>query len=84
MNRTQRFVRTEYRGPTDHQGSRVIAVNVTSKRRKVVPWDHALDALENHEKAARLLLGEACAFRGNVAHASIDGGGYLWTYAGRQ
>lgn len=53
------MVRTTYKGPTDHRGSRVVAANVNSKTRVIVPWDHALGALENHEAAARQCFAKA-------------------------
>jgi hypothetical protein len=70
----QRFVTTVYRGPTDHRGSRVIVTNMTTKARITVPWDHALDASENHEAAARHMLGT-----GPLLSASVAGGGWVWT-----
>ncbi len=80
---TQRFVRTEYKGPTDHHGSRIVARNMSSKQRAIVPWDYELDAPENHERAARKLLGDdsiGASFAGTVLSASLDnGGGWVWT-----
>jgi hypothetical protein len=50
---------TRYLGPTNTLGSRIVA---THKRdsdttwRKVLRWDHALSAAENHQLAAEALL----------------------------
>jgi hypothetical protein len=50
------MIQTRYRGPTDTRASRVYATHLTTKRRVSVPWDHALDSLDNHLTAARKLL----------------------------
>jgi hypothetical protein len=68
-------VRTVYRGPTDTRGSRVIATNVTSGKRKVVPWDHSLDAPENHYQAACAVLHAGWAV---ASMCSEKGGGFLF------
>lgn len=64
---------TRYFGPTDHKGSRVKATHVNTRASKTVPWDHALDAHENHARAAALLLGSMPTF-----YSSVDGGGYIF------
>ena len=68
-----RMCETRYFGPTDHRGSRVRARHVTTRKSKTVPWDHALDAFENHANAAEAVLGARPQFS-----ASIDGGGYMF------
>lgn len=46
---------TTFRGPTNHNGSRVLA---RCEAKKIsVPWDHALDAGANHAAAALQLMG---------------------------
>lgn len=45
---------TRYRGPTNMRGSRVTATTPNGLR-ATVPWDHALDADDNHDAAARKL-----------------------------
>lgn len=75
------MIRTRYAGPTDRSGSRVVATHVTSRKRKIVSWDHSLDVLENHEHAAKVLLGSIDRSSGRLYHASEDGGGYLWALA---
>ena len=74
-----RAVKTEYRGPTDHRGSRVIATLLTSGKRFVTPWDHALNAGQNHDAAAlRACEGDG----GKLVRASVDGGGYVYILTG--
>jgi hypothetical protein len=64
---------TRYHDPTDTRGSRVSAKHVTTGKRASVPWDHALDAFENHATAAEKVLGARPQFS-----ASVDGGGYMF------
>ncbi len=45
-------IRTQYKGPTDHKGSRIIATSY--KARSVMPYDHELDLDDNHARAAEL------------------------------
>lgn len=77
----QTFIETRYLGPTDHRGSRVVARNVTTGKRKVISWDDALSAPDNHERAARAMLGFGLGFyqqfRGNLLSASTERG---WIY----
>lgn len=47
-------ITTSFRGPTDSNGSRVIAR--CEAKRISVPWDHALDAGANHATAALQLM----------------------------
>lgn len=46
-------IRTRTKGPTDHNGQRVIAT--AEAGRITVPWDHSLDHYNNHLHAARAL-----------------------------
>ena len=41
---------TQYKGPTDHKGSRIIATSY--KARSVFPYDHELGLDDNHRRAA--------------------------------
>jgi hypothetical protein len=50
-------IRTQYKGPTDHKGSRIIATSF--KCRTVMPYDHELDLDANHERAAVLHAAKA-------------------------
>jgi hypothetical protein len=68
-----RACETKYFGPTDYRGSRVQATHLTTRKRVTLPWDHALDAFENHAAAAAALFG-----RSPEMCAGIDGGGYMF------
>jgi predicted RNA binding protein YcfA (HicA-like mRNA interferase family) len=71
--KTIRMCQTRYFGPTNTKGSRVQATHITTRRRVTVPWDHALDRLDNHIAAATKLFGatpDVCA--------RVDGGGYIF------
>jgi hypothetical protein len=46
-------IKTEYKGPTNHRGARVIAK--CDAGRLTHSWDHAADIAENHIKAAAML-----------------------------
>lgn len=48
------FIRTRYHGPTNARGSRISATTI-SGRRVYVPYDHALNTVDNHTAAARKL-----------------------------
>lgn len=45
---------TKYHGPTNAKGSRVSASD-DDRHRVILSWDHALNALENHQAAAKAL-----------------------------
>lgn len=51
---SRQAITTSYRGPTDSNGSRVIAR--CEAKRISVPWDHALDIGANHAAAALQLM----------------------------
>ena len=69
------IVRTVFRGPTDARGSRVIATNVTSGKRRIVPWDFSLDAPGNHYQAACAVMHDGWAI---ASMCSEKAGGYLF------
>lgn len=46
-------IQTKYHGPTDHKAARVSAR--CDDGRLTIPWDHSLNADENHAAAAREL-----------------------------
>ena len=48
-------IMTKYLGPTNTRGSRIKAYTANGQS-VTVSWDHALDADENHENAARVLI----------------------------
>lgn len=50
-------IRTQYKGPTNTRGSRIIATSY--KLRTVMPYDHELDLDTNHERAAILHAAKA-------------------------
>ncbi|MFZ9793821.1 MAG: hypothetical protein ACO3F3_15940 [Gemmataceae bacterium] len=51
----QKAIRTEYKGPTNTQGSRIVAkCGAEGKKMSMtIPYDHALSSSENHANAAR-------------------------------
>ncbi len=71
--RVVRMCSTRYLGPTDHTGGRVQAKHLTTGKRKVVPWDHALDVQDNHARAAAEVLGRVPEFC-----TSVEGAGYVF------
>jgi len=70
---TRSSCKTEFRGPTDHHSSRVIARHLNTGRRIVRPWDHALDCLQNHAMAAGELLGVS-----KLIACPVANGGYIF------
>ncbi len=50
-------IRTQYKGPTNTRGSRIIATSY--KARTVMAYDHELDLDANHERAAVLHASKA-------------------------
>lgn len=68
-----RMCTTRYAGPTDTRGGRVIAKHMTTGKRAVVAWDHALDVYDNHARAAVVILGAE-----PTVCTSVDGGGYVF------
>lgn len=51
---TRQAIETYYRGPTDHNGYRVVAR--CAAKRITVQWDDALNPVENHAAAALQLM----------------------------
>lgn len=72
------MIETRYLGPTNYRGARVVARNVNTRTRKVVSWDHAIGAVENHERAAVALYGAPPAY-----YSSVGGGGYIFAMTSR-
>ena len=64
------IITTEYKGPTNHSGSRI---RVRSWLKSIsVSYDHALNTTENHKEAAKELVNRLNADR-------LDkGNDYLW------
>jgi hypothetical protein len=50
-------IRTQYKGPTDTRGSRIVATSY--KARSTFPYDHELDIDTNHRRAAELQAAKA-------------------------
>ena len=71
-------ITTTYSGPTDTRGSRIIAKG--AGRQLSVPYDYALDAVDNHAAAAQALaavLGHTATLR--PVRAPRLRKGYRWT-----
>lgn len=81
--RAHRAIKTEYKGPTDTRGGRIIATVVGSGRRFTFPWNHATGIFENHAAAAMVACDrmEWCREpwdNGMLHGASIANGGYVF------
>ena len=75
------MIETKFAGPTDHRGARVIARNVNTGKRKVVPWDHALAPDQNHETAATVLRDSLVEGKAHAVFvSSVEGGGYIFAF----
>lgn len=73
-------ITTTFAGPTNFRGSRVIAR--CEARRISVPWDHALDTVENHRRAAMALAAVMC-WDGVWSGGGLpDGKGYAFVCVG--
>jgi len=58
-------IRTRYLGPTNARGSRVVADHQRDSEtvwRQTIAWDHGVDAIQNHRRAALTLI-ESCPMR---------------------
>ena len=73
-------IETKYLGPTNHRGARVRAR--CDAGRVIMPWDHALNPVQNHAAAARLL---ANRFGWDVreSHIGATQGGYVVVFTSR-
>jgi hypothetical protein len=69
---------TKYHGPTNTRGARYSA-STESGHRISVAANHALDAKENHERAARALMTKL-GWTGKIAGGGIKSG-YAWVFA---
>ena len=69
-------ITTKYSGPTNSSGARVIAK--CEARKIIVPWDHALDAGENHAAAALELMGKLGWSSSNDLVMGGTGDGYVF------
>ena len=74
-----RGAETYYLGPTDTKGGRVKARTLGGDSSVTLPWDHALDMVENHHAALRALIAKLDWPEGNEwLVAGRRGGGYVW------
>jgi hypothetical protein len=69
-------ITTSYRGPTDSNGSRVIAR--CEAKRISVPWDHALSPSQNHATAALQLMDQLGWAERNDLVMGGTGDGYVF------
>lgn len=61
---------TKYFGPTNSRGSRIQAK--CAARTISVPYDHALDSFDNHEKAAQTLA-DRLGWKGELVGGGVEG-----------
>ena len=69
-------IETEYRGPTNTRGSRIIAR--AQAGRISVPYDHALSVEANHDAAARALVAEWGWFGTWIRGGAANGRGNVY------
>lgn len=80
-------ITTKYLSPTNSRGARIKATN--SAESVMIPWDHALDAVENHYAAAVALArywqwnDETGAIRPHAFGCLPDGNGYVMAFITR-
>jgi hypothetical protein len=76
---------TKYHGPTDHQGSRIVATANTygTKTRILVGYDYSLNSLDNHTEAAMKLAQKIGWHDQWIASDTHDGRGYVFTRASK-
>lgn len=72
---------TKYLGPTDFKGSRVKATTI-GNRSATLHWDDALDAGENHKRAA-LELAKRLGWTGTMIAADGGDAGYVYAFTRR-
>ena len=69
-------IETEYRGPTNTRGSRIIAR--AQAGRISVPYDHALSIQENHDAAARAFIAKLGWYGSWVRGGAPNGKGNVY------
>ena len=76
---------TNYHGPTDHRGSRIVATANTygTKTRILVSYDHSLNCQDNHTEAAMKLAQKIGWHDQWIASDTHDGRGYVFTRASK-
>lgn len=65
-------IETRYKGPTDTRGSRIIAADLDGNR-ITIPYDHALNHDELHERAAKALC-EKMGWQGEIVGGATKSG----------
>lgn len=75
-------IMTEYRGPTNTRGSRIVAACAAG--RLTTPWDHSLGIEQNHRLAAQRLR-DKLGWRSHdyypaMAGGSVHGGCYVFVF----
>ena len=70
-------VTTKWLGATAKRQARIRVTEIKSGNSKLVNWGYELETLENHERAARLFLGE-----GNLLAVGDFGNGYVFVKGG--
>jgi hypothetical protein len=75
----QMFIETKYIGQTNNRPSRVKATNVNSGVSATVSWDHGLDMLSNHLRAAAKLYEDLGETPKRVLVSSVKNSGYIFT-----
>lgn len=75
-----RAIVTKYFGPGNSRGSRIKA-EADGVKAIVVPYDHALDALENHVVAATKLARQN-GWKGTLHAGFLPGSGYAFVFGG--
>ena len=75
-------IRTQYKGPTNTRGSRIIATSY--KSRTVIPYDHELSAEDTHRRAAELHAVKAWVTPGpaQLAHGTLPDGSHAHVLTG--
>lgn len=68
-------ITTRYVGPTNHNGTRIVARSVN--KRRVIPWDYTLTSEQNHNAAADTLIDDMYCVGGafTVERAELPGPG---------
>lgn len=75
-------IETEYRGPTETRGSRIIVRAEVG--RMSVPWDYALNVEANHDAAARAFIAKWGWHGTWIRGGSANGKGCVYVCARRE
>lgn len=73
-------IKTTYHGPTNFRQSRIVASAEPHKVNRIsLPYDHELDAVDNHEAAAAALCTKM-GWTGELRSGCIDMGVYVHVF----